>query len=111
MPESIEIKKKLVNQVPHLLLESYRWRAHYTHFGKSPSVIFSQAQGFYDGATDNSAFRNAGDCRQADRIRTGDAAGVASGWVFAPGSLKTAREPRGYNKRLIFNRFYKTNLE
>lgn len=39
MPESIEIKEKLVKLVPHLVLESYRWNAHYTFLGKTPSFI------------------------------------------------------------------------
>lgn len=44
MPGSIEIKEKLVNQVPHLLLESHRWGPHYTGMGKSPSVFFNHAR-------------------------------------------------------------------
>lgn len=40
MPESIEIKEKLVKLVPYLVLESYRFHAHYTRFGKMPSLIF-----------------------------------------------------------------------
>jgi len=39
MPESIEIKEKLVKLVPHLVLESYRCPGQYTCLGKSPSFI------------------------------------------------------------------------
>lgn len=82
MPGSIEIKEKLVKLVPHLVLESYRWDAHYTFLGKTPSFILRQ---FF--------------CGKPSGLRRPRS--VAGGQSAA----KTGRPCPGYTNGLIFNTF------
>jgi hypothetical protein len=79
--------------------------------GKSPSVIFSQANVAVSGVHRAKLhFMVLTGCLQVICGLVG-ARGRRGRMGFAPGLPKTVLVPWGYNKRLIFNRFYKTNLE